>query len=230
MSHDLYSSLSGAVGAWQSLELVANNLANVDTTGFKGQRLAFDLTGPSTHPLGQAYALARAPARDERDGALMRDDVSTHLALQGKGYFVVQGPDGQALTRDGRFTISSEGLLVDQQGSPVLGSGGPIEVPEGETLTVSTEGRVVASKSGELDRLQVVTGPVEATGSNRFRATGALQPGDAKVVQGALESSNVDPLGAMVELVQSSRYFEVFQKAMQASDELDNRLNQIGGR
>lgn len=230
MSRDLYASLSGAIGAWQSLEMVANNLANVDTTGFKAARLAFDLQGPNPHPLGQVYAAARTPERDDRDGAMVPDGVSTHLALRGRGYFVVEDGGQTVLTRDGRFGVSTDNELIDANGGKVLGEGGPITIPEGETIRVTEEGAIIGSKSGEIDRLQVLAGPVEAIGANRFRATGELGPGDASVVQGALEASNVDALGAMVELVQASRYFEVYQKAMQASDELDARLNQIGGR
>ncbi|MEQ1567717.1 MAG: flagellar hook-basal body complex protein [Myxococcota bacterium] len=230
MSRDLYSSLSGAVGAWKSIELVANNLANVNTTGFKASRVPFELDGPDPHPLGQVYAKAREPSRDARDGAPIADGVPTHFALQGPGYFVVRSGAETVLTRDGRFGVSPDRQLIDATGGVVQGQGGPIEIPEGETITVQSDGKVIGSVSGELDQLSIVDAEVTALGSNRFRATGPVAQVAASVIQGALEGSNVDPLGAMVELVQASRYFEMFQKAMTASDELDARLNQIGGR
>ncbi|MEZ4239356.1 MAG: flagellar hook-basal body protein [Myxococcota bacterium] len=232
MSRDLYPALSGAVGAWNSLEQIANNLANVSTTGYRAQRSAFSVTGPDGHPLGQAYAKTRPAAVDERDGAVVRDDVSTHLALQGPGYFLV-GSDGDAptVTRDGRFTLDAARRLVDAQGLPVQGDGGAIEIPEGETFTVAPDGAVTASESGLVGQLRIVLPDgLRALGGNKLEAVGGLRQGTAQVVQGALEASNVDPMSAMVDLVQASRIFDAFQKAMQASDELDGRLNQMGGR
>lgn len=230
MSRDVYSALSGALGAWRSLEQVANNLANTNTTAFKAERMAFEVDGPNAHPLGEAYAKARPATRDTRDGAVVTDGVSTHLALQGDGYFVVGTGDAQVLTRDGRFAVDAQRRIVDASGLPVMGEGGPLEVPEGETISIAQDGTVFGSASGELGKVKVVTAEVRAIGANRFTATGPLGRSDARMVQGALEASNVDPMGAMVELVQASRYFEAFQKAMQASDELDSRLNQLGGR
>lgn len=231
MSRDLYPTLSGASGAWRSLELIANNLANASTTGFKAQRAASTLTGPTGHPLGQAYAEFRPPTVDERDGAVIRDDVPAHLALQGPGYFLVGTGDAALVTRDGRFALDGDRRLVDASGLALQGEHGSIVIPEGETFTVDAEGAVSGSSSGVLDRLRIVLPDgVRPVGGNRLVAEGALRPGAARVVQGALEGSNVDALSAMVELVQASRMFEAFQKAMQASDELDARLNQSGGR
>jgi flagellar basal body rod protein FlgG len=103
-------------------------------------------------------------------------------------------------------------------------------VPEGESLRITEDGTVFGSASGELDRLRVSAGNVRPIGGNLFVSDGATVMGDARVIQGALEASNVDPLAAMTDLIQSSRYIEAFQKAMQASDELDARLNRLGGK
>lgn len=230
MSRDVYSSVSGAVAAWRHLDVIAHNLANANTTGFKAFRVAFDEAGRTGHPLSRAYVEGRTPIRDETDGTLEQDGVPTHLALRGRGFFVVQEGDSLALTRDGRFSVSPEGILVDGAGYAVQGEGGAIEVPVGETLSITTDGRVFGSESGEIDRLRVVDGAVRELGSNRFAPVNSVAPADAEVIQGALEASNVDAVGVMIELVQSSRYFEAYQKAMQATDELDARLNQLGGR
>ena len=112
MSRDLYASQSGALGAWRSLEQVANNLANADTTAFKAERVAFRVTGPDGHPLGQAYAEATGSTRDERDGAVITDGVATHFALQGKGYFVVGTGEDQVLTRDGGVDTSDSARKI----------------------------------------------------------------------------------------------------------------------
>jgi flagellar basal-body rod protein FlgF len=230
MSRDLYTSLSGAAGAWTQIEMLAHNLANTNTTGFKASRLTFELGGPTDHPLGQVYAEQRGESVDQTDGALVPDGVPTHLALQGRGFFVVEDKGAVLLTRDGRFQPGPDGTLVDGTGRRLLGVDGPIRVPEGETLTVLQDGTVQGSESGELGRLRIETGQnVRPIGDNYFVAEGTLVHAGAQVVQGSLEQSNVDPMRLMTELVQASRMFEAYQKAMQASDELDARLNQIGG-
>jgi flagellar basal-body rod protein FlgF len=235
MSRDIYASLSGAAGAWTQIEMLAHNLANTNTTGFKQSRLTFELGGPSEHPLGQVYAEQRGESVDLTDGALMPDGVSTHLALQGRGFFVVEDgnsgkPGSVLLTRDGRFRMGPDGTLVDGTGRRLLGVDGPIRVPEEETLTILQDGTVQGSISGDIGRLRIETGQnVSPIGDNYFVSEGMLVPAGAQVIQGSLEQSNVDPMRLMTELVAASRMFEAYQKAMQASDELDARLNQIGG-
>lgn len=229
MSREIYVGLSGASAAWSNYELIANNVANASTTGFKASKAFHEVVGPSQHALGTVYAMNRGGGFDARDGATVADSVPTHLALRGPGWFVVDGGGETLLTRDGRFSVDDQGLLVDAGGRKVLGDGGPIEVPAGQPLRVGWDGTVFAGDQ-EVARLSIVDGAVEQVGLNTFRASGPTGPATATVVQGALEQSNVDPVVAMVELVQASRMFEAHQKAMQASDELDSRLNQFGGR
>lgn len=229
MSRDVYAALSGASAAWTQLEVVANNMANASTSGFKASRVAFRAVGPGGHPLGEGYAVSRGSGVDLRDGALVSDSVPTHVALQGPGWFVLDDHGSQLLTRDGHFTLSEDGQLMHASGLPVQGEGGPIEIPEGETLRIDEKGTIYGSVSGEIDRIRVVDGLVRAVGTNLFAADGPLTEADGRVVQGALEASNVDPMAVMVDLVQAGRMFETYQKAMQASDELDERLNRVGG-
>jgi flagellar basal body rod protein FlgG len=230
VSGDLYASLSGARAAWQDLDLLGNNVATASTTGFKADRISFAVVGPSGSPLAQAYAEGTTTSPDTTNGAIVPDGVGTHLALQGRGWFALSDPSGPMLTRDGRFSLNSDGVLVGQGGRPVMGRGGPIQVPEGETIQITEDGKVFGSKSGELDQVDVVDGAVKALGDNLYVADGPLTSGDAQVIQGSLEASNVNPLSAMVDLIQASRYVEAYQKAMQASDELSARLNRVGGR
>jgi flagellar basal-body rod protein FlgF len=229
VSRELYVGLSGAAAAWNNYEIIANNVANASTTGFKATRAFQEVIGPSLHLLGQVYAMPRYGAFDNRDGTLVQDGVSTHLALRGSGFFVVEDGGTQVLTRDGRFSVNKDSLLVDSVGRPVQGIGGSIELPEGQDLRIANDGTVFAGER-EIARLALVDGTVEQLGLNTFRAMGPLTDSAAEVVQGALEASNVNPVEAMVDLVQASRMFEAHQKAMQASDELDQRLNQFGGR
>ncbi len=230
MSGDIYAALSGASACWAQLEVTANNAANVSTTGYKAARLTFSLTGPDAEH-GQVYAQATPVRPDMSDGALVRDDAPTHLALQGQGFFQVQGPDGQSLlTRDGRFHLDADGQLVNSSGMQVLGQGGPVQIPPGEGLHVTSDGRIFGSTSGELDQLSVVGGAVLPYGNNLWQPAGPMGDSEAEVVQGALEGSNVNPMEAMVELMEASRYFQAYQRAMQTSDEADQRVNRSGGR
>ena len=230
MSSDLYASLSGARAAWQDLDRLGNNVANASTTGFKGDRIRFETIGPTESPLGQAYAVSEGATPDSRDGTVVSDGVSTHLALQGNGWFSLGNDGPPLLTRDGRFSLNADGLLVGVGGRPVLGRNGPIQVPVGESIRITEDGKIFGSTSGEMDQLVIVDAPVKALTDNQYTPAGPVKSGDARVVQGALEASNSDPMSAMIDLIQASRYVEALQKVMQASDELSARLNRIGGK
>jgi len=231
MSRDLYSSVSGASAAWRHLDTISNNLANVSTTGFKGQRVVFELDGPDGHTLGRGQVRTLDGLSNMSDGAVVKTDRDLDLALSGPGFFTVQ-IDGQTLlTRDGHFMLDQEGQLRTADGGLVMGGGGPIQIPDGETVTFTADGKIIGSESGELDQIQVVTANAKQVGGNYWQAVGATAVNESAVItQGALEGSNVDALRTMAELVEASRYFEVYQKAMAASDEMDQRLNQFGGK
>jgi flagellar basal-body rod protein FlgF len=230
MSRDIYAGLAGATATWVQMDVAANNLANASTTGFRAGRVAFTLEGQDgTGTLGKSYAGSTRTFLAETDGSINVDHDPLHFALSGEGYFVVQGAGEQLLTRDGRFTLNEDGRLVTMDGLPVLGEGGPIELAPGEAISVASDGTITGSISGQLDVMRIVTAPVESNGSNKLRPTGPLQPVTGTVQQGALEASNVNAMQVMVELIEAGRHFEAYQKAMQASDEADGRLNQLGG-
>jgi len=226
VGQDLYAALSGAYTSMRRLDTVATNLANASTTGYKGQRLTVEATGADG-----SYARIAEGLYDLSDGAVQRTDHPTDVALQGKGWLVVDHGDGVLLTRDGRLRPAADGTLTAPGGRAVLGEHGPITVPPGETVRIEADGSVVASDSGRLDRLRIVEADATPLGGNLWTPDGPLlevPEGTVSVVPGALEASNVDPMRAMVELVEASRTFEAFQKAMQTSDETDARLNELG--
>lgn len=226
MSRDLYAAVAGATATWAQMDVAANNLANVNTTGFREGHTAFQLIGEGEGALGKSSTQATEVFSSTREGAIEQDGNPLHFALSGEGYFSLE--DG-SLTRDGRFTLDNEGRLVTMDGVAVMGAGGPIELSPAETLTASPEGILTGSESGELDRLRIVAGPVEPSGGNRLRATGPTVAVNASVHQGHLEGSNVNSMGVMVELIEAGRHFEAFQKAIQASDDATARLNRVGG-
>ena len=225
MSADIYAALSGARASWRQMETIASNVSNVNTAGFKAQRMSFEMYEQD----GEAYARAVDAPRDMSSGALERTEVPTDLALQGEGFFMIGEGESFRLTRAGRFVQGPDGTLMTPDGHPVMGENGPIVIPPGETPRVDETGTIHTEKSGVIDRLRLVNGPAHPVGANLWEPVGPVQDANVMVVQGAIERSNVDGMTMMVELIESSRYFEAFQKAMQTSDELDQRLNQSGG-
>lgn len=227
---DLYASLSGASGAWQQLELISHNLANADTSAYKARKMVFELGGPSEGLYAELYATPTEGGYDMDPGAIKRDDDPNHLALEGQGFFVVELDGELSLTRDGAFGRDMEGHLRTQAGGYLMGDGGRVQIPEGETFSVSTDGRIIGSESGELDTVRIVSGEGAAPTGEGLWKGGAMDPmADTTIVQGALEGSNVNVVEQMVELIEATRFFEAYQKAMQTSDELDSLMNGTGG-
>ena len=228
MSRDIFRALSGSMAAQRRLEVVANNVANVGTQGYQAARVSFEAVGEG-EALDDGFAVTATIRPVRRAGPIEQTGVPTHVALEGPGYFGVQSGEETLLTRDGAFHVSPDGLLVNRDGLPVLGEGGPIVVPPGETLRFSSEGLVIASETGELDTIARFDGPMEHAGGNLWRPTAPPLRVETTVAGGALEGSGVDPMASMVELVEASRTFEILQKAMQTGDEMDAKINQTGG-
>ena len=230
MSSTIYSALSGAKAAWSEMEMVSNNLANATSDGFKAHRLALKANRVSPEVLGNSFVKVAETVSDMSDGTLETTGVETHLALRGRGFFVVQGEDGPVLQRNGNFTIDSEGRLVNQRGQRVMTEAGALEIPDRERMVIDQDGVVRTDQGGEIGRLRIVdTDEAVAIGHGQWKSEGPLGPIEpgVKVIQGALEKSNVDPMRAMVELMEASRYFETYQKAIQTTDELDGKANEI---
>ena len=99
MSRDIYTSVAGASATWRQLEVVANNVANLNTAGFKEQRVSFEITEREDAPLSATHVQISTEGADMSDGAIIPDGVDTHLALRGRGFFQVEGDDGPVLVR-----------------------------------------------------------------------------------------------------------------------------------
>jgi flagellar basal-body rod protein FlgF len=233
-SHDIYPSLSAAKASWRHLEVVSNNLANVTSTGFKEQRVAFELQDRGDRPLESSYVQLDTDGADFSDGPLSQTGVATNLALQGRGFLVAMAGDGeQVLVRSGALRLDADNRLTTAGGEPILGEGGPIEIPIGYSFEVGKDGQVYVSRGdgretepNVLDKLMLVDADqVTNLGGSRFRAVSELRDAEGvEVIQGALELSNSDPMRNMVDLIQASRHFDIYQRAIRTSDETDARL------
>jgi len=229
MSHDIYTSAAGASATWRQLEVLAHNIANVNTTAFKEQRVSFEITESEGAPLSATRVQLSSEGADMKDGSIITDGVDTHLALRGRGFFQVEGEDGSVLVRSGRFQMDAERRLVTERGEAVMGRSGPIEIPENTLIRVAEDGTIMTTDGDELDTLLIMDADeITPLGNGRWAAQGATREAlDARVIQGALEGSNVDPVKSMVSLMEAARSFEMFQKAMQTSDRMDEQLNQM---
>lgn len=234
-SHDIYPSLSGAKASWTHLEVVANNLANVNSNGFKEQRVAFELQDRGDRPLESNHVQLHTDGADMRDGPITQTGVRTNLALRGRGFLVAQAGDGsEVFVRSGALQLDANNVLTTATGEPILGEGGPVQIPLTFTFEIGSDGTVYVERGDGtetqpqvLDRLRLEEADtMEPLGGSRWRPVEGLRRAEgATVVQGALEMSNVDPIRNMVELIQAGRHFDMYQKAMRTSDETDARIN-----
>jgi flagellar basal-body rod protein FlgF len=237
MDAAMYKALSGAVAQMRRLDVTTQDLANVNTSGYKGQRLAFrevlaERIPPEERPGGWV-------AIGDQRTRLSPGDIYTttnpfHLALESDGFFVVQTARGERYTRNGSFTLSSDGTVRTSQGDALMGEGGPIQVLGGR-MEVAADG-TVRSDEGEVGRIRIVrfTEPSQAVkeGATLFRSFAGnveLAP-NVRVLQGSLEQSNVNPIDGMVSLISLNRQFEAYERAMRLMDGATGRLLSEGAR
>ncbi|KAI3591027.1 flagellar basal-body rod protein FlgF [Cupriavidus sp. CER94] len=243
MDRMLYTALSGAKQILDQQAAVSNNLANASTPAFKAQvnlYRAVPVQGQEMQT--RAFTLASTPGADMRAGPLTYTGRNLDVALQGNGWLAVQMPDGsEAYTRAGSLQVSADGQLQTSAGRPVLGDGGPIAVPPGSTVSIGTDGSIVARGPGEaanglaqVGKLRVVTPPPEGLargddGYFRLRpGVDALQQDpNVRVIAGAIEGSNVNPVEAMVDMIANARRFEMQMKMISGTDTNDQRANSL---
>jgi flagellar basal body rod protein FlgG len=227
------------------LAVLANNLANVTTAGFKADRLEFFQPLFSPHaagPVTSAGPAAPFPAAVTRTrtewsaGPMRQTGNPLDLAFDGAGFFVVSTSAGPRLTRAGAFTRGTDGLLTAADGAPVLARNmQTMRLPESETVTVDATGMVRAGTTtvGQL----LIVAPRDPSGlvkdgSTRFAPPEGLSldpASDPQVVQGALEQSNVNPVLTLVEMIDALRVYEAAQRAAKSLDEtLGRAVNDVG--
>lgn len=238
----MYVALSRQMTLRRELDVVANNLANVNTSGFKVEEAmvrtetsdrARMIDGPSK----LSFVLDDGVIRDFRQGAMSQTGGAFDLAVDGQGFFTVQTARGERYTRDGRFTLSPDGRLTTQSGDPVMGEGGEITInPELGPVTISADG--VLSQSGQtIGKISVVNfadlSGLSKDGDNLFRNTSSLgaQPAtSAQIRQGMLESSNVDSISQVTRLIEISRAYESLARTIENTAELSRRSVERLGR
>ena len=215
----------------RQMEIVANNIASVNTTAFKGEKMMFrheqvkSRGGESAFGDRIAFVRDIATVRDLTEGTFQNTGNPLDVALHGDGYFVTQSPDGERYTRNGHFRLDPAGQLVNDQGYPALSSAGqPIFFSvEDREITIARDG-TVSTENGELGRLRVVTFDDEQAlkplGGGLYSTDQA--PRDVErpdVVQGTLEGSNVEPVIELARMIEISRAYESVKNLIDREDE-----------
>ncbi len=241
MNRGIYAAANGMVAQQYVMDALANNLANINTNGFKQDVPTFrELhaiavsrqagTAPQHGPASGEFGTGSAfdsTATDLARGALRETKDPLDLALDGDGYFTVQTSNGVRLTRDGHFTRmldgsgKASGMLGTDAGDLLLGAKGPISVGNAAKIEIGPDGTVTADGK-TVDKLAIVTASPDALkkeGANLFTVSGSPTPSTAMVKQGFLEQSNVDPIRSMVKMITVQRAYEAMQKAIVTQDE-----------
>lgn len=236
MNAAMYKALSGALVQMRRLETVTQDLANVNTAGYKGERLVFREVleaPPKLHERIGGQVVVTEQRTDFSTGNLRSTGNPLDLALMGDGFFSVQTPVGVRYTRQGVFSLSVNNTIVTPSGETLLGEAGPIRV-DGKKVNITAAGAVLVDGE-EIDRLKIVRTEdprrLVREGSTFFRAEDAnLQAaGDTQVVQGSLEDSNVNPIEAMVSLIDIQRQFEAYERAIHTMDSVTEKVvNEAG--
>ncbi|MEO1556198.1 MAG: flagellar hook-basal body complex protein [Pseudomonadota bacterium] len=221
-----YVTLTRQSGLMREMQVVANNIANAATTGFRQEGVVFSEHVRSVQggaSLSMGHGNGRHSSFDQ--GTLTQTGGTFDFAIEGDGFFLVQTPDGVRLTRAGSFSPNGAGDLVTHEGHPVLDAGGaPVFVPpDARALSVSPDGTISADGLlvGQIG-LVTPTDPRAMIRENgvMFRADEGFEPSEnARMMQGFVEASNVDPIGQLARMIEVQRAYEMGQSFLDAEDE-----------
>jgi flagellar basal-body rod protein FlgF len=220
MQRGVYSGATAMASAQQALDIVANNLANAATVGFKRDGAAFDD--------GLIRAVAARGGTGETLGSIGSGAVMKEFYTDpdSDAAFAVQTPGGVRYTRNGSFAVNSDRTLVDRDGRPVLdGQGQPIRLPGDGAVSVEPDGSV---RQGDqtVGQVAVFRGTFRKVGNGLFSSTDAALTDAPRVQAGVLEQSNVNAVQEMVAMIRLNRAFELAQRSIQSQDEGTQRLLQ----
>lgn len=233
-----YIALSRQIAMRRQLDVIANNVANMDTTAFKSERLLFEEQLVETDDGSElSYVLDVSVLRDMNEGELRSTENALDLAISGPGYFVIQTEAGERYTRNGHFRADADGMLVTNEGNPVLDDRGqPIVLDPGDgSLTVSRDG-TIATSFGVVARLGLVDFENEQSlipeGSSLYKASEDSPPlpaAEGAILQRMLESSNVIPIIEMTNMIEVARAYESIQKLLERDETLRQQgINELG--
>lgn len=238
----IYTAMNGAKQTMLRQASNNHNLANMNTTGFRADLDAFEaqpMYGPGQPT--RVYLQNNRAGIDFSSGQLMTTGNSLDVAINGSGFIAIQDKDGnESLTRRGDLHLSASGLLETGAGNPVMGNGGPISIPPNQKLEIGKDGTISIQPLGQssttlavIDRIKLVNPPTETlqkTESGLLRTADgepAIADASVKLEPGTLETSNVNSMDALVNMIELARQFEMNINILKEQKEIDQAASAI---
>jgi flagellar basal-body rod protein FlgF len=242
MDNTLYVGLSRQMTLRRELDIIANNVANADTTGFKVEALLTrEEEGAPARTVDAPgwvhFVLDDGVARDFGQGQLHETGNPLDIGIEGQGFFQIQTAAGERYTRDGRFTMNAEGVVTTATGDPVLSGGGPLTLdPAKGPISIAEDG-AISQQGQRVGQITVVRfddlSQLEKVSNNLYRNVSNLQPQpapDAHIRQGMLEGSNVNSIAEITHLIEVQRAYDGISRMMDQSADLSRRSIQRLGQ
>ena len=242
MENTILVTLSRQISLQRKMDVIANNMANMNTAGFKSDELKFEeYLSPvaeveGVNGQGQSVSFVTDPqmVRNLAEGTQRQTGRELDIALSGNGWMVANTPQGERYTRNGQLNLSAEGTLMTSEGFPILGESGEITIDPGETNIVIGKDGTISTSQGTKDRLRVV----EFENPQAMRKLGTSLysseeiPSEAEntaVVQGSFEASNVQPMKEMTQMIETVRAYASVSRMLEAADETRGKaIQQLG--
>jgi len=245
----VFTALSGKSAIFKQMQVIANNLANMNTAGFKAEKILFEkalkqesvVEGSLSKEIASPNQLRphdfvqiRGSIADLSQGAIETTHNPLDVAVDGEGMFVIQTPDGERYTRSGEFILNQEGTLVTQQGFSVMGQGGAITLGGG-LAEIREDGRVYSNgvEVGQLRIAQVEAKDLIREAGQKFKlaeGASAQEVVNVKVRGGAVESSNVNAVKELTDMIFASRLFESMEKVNDSNTKMQQARNSVFGK
>jgi flagellar basal-body rod protein FlgF len=233
MDNTLLVGLSQQLASYRSMDVIANNLANVSTPAFKREDVQFEeyvktlptQEGDVSGPHHVSFVQDRGVVRDISEGKFETTNAPYDVAISGKGYFVVSTPNGDRYTRNGHFSLDAGGQLTDESGNTISGDGGAITItPDDGQVTIAEDG-TVSGKQGQIGKLRLVSFENERAmkkeGASLYSTDESPVPGtDFKLTQGMIETSNVQPVIEISHMIEVMRAYQATATLSQTQEDL----------
>ena len=232
MDNTLLVGLSHQLAAYRSMEVIANNIANLSTPAYKCEHAQFheyvEELPPAegqTEPQTLSFVQDAGILRDMKEGQFTRTNAPFDLAINGRGFFQIQTANGPRYTRNGHFSLDSQGRLVTGAGDPVMGDGGVITItPDDGDIHIAADG-TVTGRQGQLGKLKLVdfadTSTLTKEGAGLYATTQPAQPVETpNIQQGMIESSNVQPVAEISHMLEVLRSYQAVATLTQSQETL----------
>jgi len=237
MENALLVGLSAQMALRRNMEIIANNLANLSTAGFKRESPVFEellvpVDAADTSLSEVSFVRDLGVLRDMSPGSFEQTGSALDVAVEGEAFLVVRTADGDRYTRDGHLKLDPQGRLVTSDGNPIMSDGGEVTIPPGETAIKIAADGTVSTAQGPAGKMRVVTfqpGQLLKEGKNLYVANADAQPEpapNARVLQGMIERSNVEPVVEMTKMIEVMRAYQHSTETLNATNDIITRAVQ----